>query len=107
MNPDSENLDVIALERVERDAWLDLYAWVPALGSKTLGISAKILGTCGLLASKGLPILEFNRAGGLTADEPRQKLSMNGQARIQLHHPATVGQSFIAPPLPRSYIRRR
>lgn len=64
-----EDVDVISLERVERDAWLDIYACAPFLDSQTLGISSKLLGACGLLAGTNLPIVEFNRAVGLTMDE--------------------------------------
>jgi hypothetical protein len=49
-------------EAVERDAWLDLFAAVPDDGARKLGISSQRLGDTGVLASREVPIVEFNRA---------------------------------------------
>ena len=49
-------------ELVERDAWLDFFAAVPDDCAQTLGISSVRLGHVGLLASRELPMTEFNRA---------------------------------------------
>jgi hypothetical protein len=49
-------------EVVERDAWLDLFAAAPDDCARNLGISSQRLGDVGVLASCGIPIVEFNRA---------------------------------------------
>ena len=49
-------------ELVERDAWLDLFAAAPDDSAENLGISSLRLGNMGLLASREVPIVEFNRA---------------------------------------------
>jgi hypothetical protein len=49
-------------EVVERDAWVDLFAAVPDDCAGKLGIGSQRLGSMGVLASRELPIVEFNRA---------------------------------------------
>jgi hypothetical protein len=58
--------DTTVMERVERDAWLDLFAAVPpAYGGS---VQSQTLDGCALLADKSIPISEFNRAIGLGID---------------------------------------
>jgi hypothetical protein len=49
-------------EAVERDAWLDMFAAVPDDCARKLGIASHRLGDTGVLASREVPIVEFNRA---------------------------------------------
>ncbi len=49
-------------ELVERDAWLDLFAAAPDDCAQHFGISSRRLGDMGLLASREIAIVEFNRA---------------------------------------------
>ena len=49
-------------ELVERDAWLDLFAAAPEDCAQNFGISSRRLGDMGLLASREIAIVEFNRA---------------------------------------------
>jgi hypothetical protein len=62
--------DVTAIERVERDAWLDLFAAVPAAYAISDSVLSRKLDACTLLAHKGIPISEFNRAFGICIDRP-------------------------------------
>ena len=52
------------LELVERDAWLDLFAAAPDDCARTFGISSQRLGDMAVLATREIPIVEFNRAMG-------------------------------------------
>ena len=56
-------------ELVERDAWLDLFAAAPADSAQNLGLSWRRFRDIGVLASREVPIVEFNRAMcvGITA----------------------------------------
>ena len=49
-------------ELVERDAWLDLFAAARDDCAQHFGISSRRLGDMGLLASREIAIVEFNRA---------------------------------------------
>jgi hypothetical protein len=49
-------------ELVERDAWLDFFAAVPDDCAQAFGISSLRLSHVGLLASREVPMVEFNRA---------------------------------------------
>ena len=49
-------------ELVERDAWLDFFAAVPDDVAQAFGISSLRLSHVGLLASREVPMMEFNRA---------------------------------------------
>jgi hypothetical protein len=49
-------------ERVERDAWLDLFAAAPDGCARNFGIRSRRLGDMGVLASREIAIVEFNRA---------------------------------------------
>ena len=49
-------------ELVERDAWLDFFAAAPADCGQAFGISSLRLGDTGLLATREVAIVEFNRA---------------------------------------------
>jgi hypothetical protein len=62
--------DVTAIERVERDAWLDLFAAVPAAYAISDSVLSRKSDACALLAHKGIPISEFNRAIGTSIDRP-------------------------------------
>jgi hypothetical protein len=61
-SPRNDLLPSGALELVERDAWLDLFAAVPDDCAQNFGISSQRLGDVGVLASREIPIVEFNRA---------------------------------------------
>jgi GNAT superfamily N-acetyltransferase len=60
--------EIIAMERVERNAWLDLFVAAPiALGTAST-VRWERAGACALIADKGIPISEFNRCIGLGID---------------------------------------
>lgn len=54
-----------ALESIERDAWLDLYAAAPIDYAAAAGLQAQTHGAFGMLAHRGIGIVEFNRALGI------------------------------------------
>jgi Acetyltransferase (GNAT) family len=64
------SLDTIAIETVERDAWLDLFAAVPLDYAEACHVRSKRFDTFALLANKGVPISEFNRTLALGINEP-------------------------------------
>ena len=49
-------------ELVERDAWLDFFAAAPDDCGQAFGISSMRVSNMGLLASREVPMVEFNRA---------------------------------------------
>jgi hypothetical protein len=54
-----------ALESIERDAWLDIYAAAPVGYAESAGLQAQAHGAFGMLAHRGIGIVEFNRALGI------------------------------------------
>jgi hypothetical protein len=52
----------VIFELIERDAWLDFFAAAPADCGQAFGIGSLRLGDMGLLASREVAIVEFNRA---------------------------------------------
>ena len=58
----------IAIERVERDAWLDLFAAVPAAYAISDSVRSRMSDAYALLGHKGIAISEFNRAIGISID---------------------------------------
>lgn len=61
---DTNTAEEAALESVERDAWLDFYAAAPAPAARDLRLHHHRIGALGLLASRGIAIIEMNRALG-------------------------------------------
>ncbi|WP_143522770.1 hypothetical protein [Pseudomonas sp. 2822-15] len=61
-----ENIEVsLAAEKVELDAWLDLFEAAPAPVRAAFELASIRIGAMGLLASRGIPINEFNRVMGV------------------------------------------
>jgi len=60
----------LAAEIVEREAWLDLFDAAPQAARAAFGLSSSRIGGMGLLASRGIPITEFNRAMGVDTQGP-------------------------------------
>ena len=59
-----------SIERIEQEAWLDLFAAVPPQYAQEAEVCSTRLGPYGLLANKAVPISEFNRALGINHGEP-------------------------------------
>lgn len=55
----------LAAEEVELEAWLDLFEAAPATVRATFQLASTRIGSMGLLASRGIPITEFNRVMGV------------------------------------------
>lgn len=51
-----------AIEKMERDAWLDLFMAAPSLAIESLSLNHKRINGVGLLASSVVPTTELNRA---------------------------------------------
>ena len=64
-------------ERVERDAWLDLFAAAPEACAQDLGISSRRVGEAGVLACRDIPIVEFNRAMCVGAVAPTTEAGLD------------------------------
>ncbi|WP_423199819.1 MULTISPECIES: hypothetical protein [unclassified Cupriavidus] len=56
------------IERLEAEAWLDMYAAAPAAYVQRHGVHHRREGAIALLACRGLPSTEFNRALNISAD---------------------------------------
>lgn len=61
-----ENIEVsLAAEKMELEAWLDLFEAAPAYVRAAFELASTRIGAMGLLASRGIPITEFNRVMGV------------------------------------------
>ena len=56
------------IEKIERDAWLDLFTAAPSLAIESLSLNHKKINGVGLLASSVVPITELNRAVAFGVD---------------------------------------
>jgi len=72
MNDMTKNLapasEVLAMERIEREAWLDMFAAAP--GGETNEKASARAGAYAAIADRSLPSSEFNRIFGLGVDAP-------------------------------------
>jgi GNAT superfamily N-acetyltransferase len=85
------------LELVERDAWLDLFAAVSDDCAQNFGISSQRLGDVGVVASREIPIVEFNRAMCVGTVVPATETELD-EASAWLQTNATPGWALqIAP----------
>ena len=66
------NALVLEIERVERDAYGDLYEAAPAHVRAALGVETRAIGQTRLLLCPGVDNLQFNRLCGLGVFEPAQ-----------------------------------
>lgn len=66
----SDSMYAKAAELVERDAWLDMFAAAPRQAADALGLAFADRGGIGLLASRTVPITEFNRAMAIGVEAP-------------------------------------
>jgi GNAT superfamily N-acetyltransferase len=57
--------DIAHIEMIERDAWLDMYAAAPRAVEAELGLEHRIIDGAGLLISRRLDNLQFNRLASL------------------------------------------
>ena len=64
-------LDLVReIERIERDAWADLYAAAPDHVRATLGVEARRIGESLIMICPGIDNLQFNRVNGLGVFTP-------------------------------------
>lgn len=70
MNKALDNQVRVAIEKVEREAWFDMYAAAPDDYMQSSKLASARLGASIVLADHGTPIAEFNRVLGIGIDEP-------------------------------------
>jgi hypothetical protein len=92
---------VSAVEAIERDAWLDIYAAVPPALAEEAGIKARRLRGLGMLANRGIGIAEFNRALGFGLSTVTQP-SVLRPALEWLD--ANAGSAWVFQPIPGSEV---
>jgi hypothetical protein len=61
---------IVSVERVEREAWLDLFSIAPPEVINSLGIRWTHLPAATVFAAREAPLVEFNRALGLGLEQP-------------------------------------
>jgi hypothetical protein len=61
---------IAAMERVEREAWLDLFSIAPPEVISSLGIRWAHLPAAAVFAAREAPLVEFNRSIGLGLEQP-------------------------------------
>src|SRR5882724_996990 len=62
--------DIVRLESIERDAWLDMYAAAPAAFAAAAGLSATRVGSGAVFAIRAVPLVQFNHAHALGLGPP-------------------------------------
>jgi hypothetical protein len=88
---------IAAIERVERDAWLDMYQAAPLAYAAEQGMAQALHGTIGLLACRSLPIAEFNRALSVGAEGSFDEAAMDA-VRDWLRQHGTADAVLQCPP---------
>ena len=84
-------------ELVERDAWLDFFTAAPDDCAQAFGISSLRLGDMGLLASREVAIVEFNRAMCVGTVAPATETELD-EASAWLKTNAAPGWAFQVAP---------
>lgn len=74
MNPGP---DVAAIEGIEGEAWLDMFAAAPGAYVRQFGLKFARLGACMALADPNIPITEFNRALCLGLRDPATEAELD------------------------------
>ena len=69
--------DPMALEAVEREAWLDMYAAAPPPFAAATGLAATRLAGAAGFAIRVAPTIEFNRLQGLGVEEPATEAALD------------------------------
>lgn len=78
------------IERIEREAWMDLYAAASATTNERFKLRAALFGNVPALAGPGIPITEFNRAfmlddgAGANLDEALRWLNSHASPEFAL-----------------------
>jgi len=77
VSPDISPALVRAIERIERDAWADLYAAVPAQARQALGVEHRTVDDGVILICRALDHIQFNRLAGLGIETPPQATALD------------------------------
>lgn len=88
-----EREKVARLERVERDAWRDLYGAVPAQVAAASGLQSHNIDGALVAICASVDVLAFNRAIGLGIDEPAEPTQLD--RAIDLFRGAGVRRFFV------------
>ncbi|RED56623.1 GNAT family N-acetyltransferase [Cohnella lupini] len=86
-----------AIEKVEREAWFDLFAAAPDDYVQSSKVSYTRLGTNIALANHGTPIAEFNRVLGLGMEEPASEAELEQAIAWMNEHASPSYALQIAP----------
>jgi hypothetical protein len=85
-------------ELVERDAWLDFFAAAPDDCVQDFGISSMRVGHIGLLASREVPMVEFNRAMCVGIAVPTSETQLDEAHHGYRRTPPPAGRCKSLPP---------
>ncbi|SDX89746.1 hypothetical protein [Paenibacillus sp. CF384] len=97
MNAALDNYFRNAIEKVEREAWFDLFAAAPEEYVRHSKNSSTRIGTSVALADPGTPIYEFNRVLGLGSDNPVSQAELEPAIAWMNEHAAPSYALQIAP----------
>ena len=97
------HLESGVLELLERDAWLDLFTAAPDDCSQKLGIGSQRLSDMGLLASRDVPIMEFNRAMSVGLRAPVATMELD-QAWAWMQRNADPNWAFQVAPAAQTHV---
>jgi ribosomal protein S18 acetylase RimI-like enzyme len=89
--------EIMAMERVERDAWLDLFVAGPIALGPSATVQWERAGSYALIADRNVPISEFNRCIGLGVDAAFTQSDLD-QAMVWLDRYASPNWSIQLPP---------
>jgi hypothetical protein len=77
MSVHSTRIDVVSLESVERDAWIDMYAAAPPAFAEAVGLSATRVGSGAVFAIRAVPLIQFNHAHALGLGAPIDTVTLD------------------------------
>ena len=84
--------DRMALEAVEREAWLDMYAAAPPPFATATGLAATRLAGAAGFAIRAAPTIEFNRLQGLGVEEPATEAALDAAIDWLRTNPTRAGR---------------
>jgi hypothetical protein len=75
---DTSGIPALAIEAIERDAWLDIFRAAPGSYVTASGLNHERLDDAAALTHRGVPITEFNRVFSLGLERPASLEALQG-----------------------------
>ncbi|WP_271898444.1 hypothetical protein [Candidatus Phyllobacterium onerii] len=79
-------IDIVSIETVEREAWLDLFAAAPRKYADAADLRYQRSGASVVLADRSVPIVEFNRGMCIGVERPESEKSVDAMLEWLRNH---------------------